>query len=77
MNLKSTHLRAETSVSLYMHVNVSAYLCLWGECMGCLPACTNDSMLVRKHIVENGIKKFNEKKTNGGKFNLSKSRVNL
>lgn len=77
MNLKLPHLRAETSVSLYTHVNVSEYLCLWGEFMGCLPACTNDSMLVRERIVENGIKKFNEKKTSGGKFNLYKSRVNL
>lgn len=59
---------------------MSTYLCLWGEFMGCLPACTNDSMLVREHVVENGIKKFNEreKKNNSGrKFNLRKSHVNL
>lgn len=30
--------------------------------MGRLPVCTNDSMLVRQHVVENGIKKFNKKK---------------
>lgn len=77
MSLKSLHLRAETSVSFYRRVNVSAYLYLWSEFMGCLPVCTSDSMLVREHVVENGIKKFNKKTTGGRKFNLCKSHANL
>lgn len=30
--------------------------------MGCLPVCTNDSRLIREHVVENSMKKFNKKK---------------
>lgn len=58
MSLKSLHPRAETSVSLHRRVNVSTYLYLRGEFMGCLPVCTNDSRLVRELVGENGIKEI-------------------
>lgn len=64
-------------MSLHRRVNVSTYLYLGGEFMGCLPVCTNDSVLVREHVGENGIKDLTRKKTSGRKFNLCKSHVDL
>ena len=43
--------------------------------MGCLPVCTNDSRLIREHVVENSMKKFNEKKRKRMEENLTFVRV--
>lgn len=43
--------------------------------MGCLPVCTNDSRLIREHVVENSMKKFNDKKRKRMEENLTLVRV--
>lgn len=43
--------------------------------MGCLPVCTNDSRLIREHVVENSMKKFNKKKRKRMEENLTFVRV--